>query len=172
MFPWKSLFSEEAQALFADWRRALEERLLAHSMPDHKKSYLSKYRSLLPSLALIFQTVEAVDFAQVSLAALQKAIKWSLLLESHVDKILGLSISSKSHAKALLNSIREGTIYSGMKVRELYRRKPQGIKSPKGVKEGLKALEKNGYIKIIKEKTQGAPSETIFINPAFEGDDL
>lgn len=165
-------FSEKAQNIFHDWRKNLEKKLLNPELSDLKKSYLSKYRSLLPSLALIFQLVEPINNTEVSEESIQKAIIWCELLESHIDKTLGLSISIESYAKVLLSCLQDGIIYSGMNIRELYRKKPKGIKTPKAVKDGIRTLEKHGYLKIIKEKGLGGQSETIFINPAFEGGSL
>jgi hypothetical protein len=52
-------FSPEAQALFDAWRNELENRLRSQELAPTPafESHLSKYRSLMPSLALLFHLV-------------------------------------------------------------------------------------------------------------------
>ncbi len=54
-------FAPDAQALFDAWRAKLEATL--RSDDDHPVvvSHLAKYRSLMPSLALIVHLIDAVD---------------------------------------------------------------------------------------------------------------
>jgi hypothetical protein len=51
-------FSEDAQACFDSWRETLENRLRNGSTSHLFASHLSKYRSLFPSLALLFHLVD------------------------------------------------------------------------------------------------------------------
>jgi hypothetical protein len=54
-------FTEDAQEIFDQWRDELEVRLRSTELPPALESHLAKYRSLMPSLALIFQLIEFVD---------------------------------------------------------------------------------------------------------------
>jgi hypothetical protein len=54
-------FTEDAQEVFDQWRDELEVRLRSTELPPALESHLAKYRSLMPSLALIFQLIEFVD---------------------------------------------------------------------------------------------------------------
>jgi hypothetical protein len=51
-------FSDDAQACFDSWRETLENRLRNGSTSHLFASHLSKYRSLFPSLALLFHLVD------------------------------------------------------------------------------------------------------------------
>jgi putative DNA primase/helicase len=53
-------FSDDAQELFDEWRTDLERRLRGGSESPLMTCHLSKYRSLMPSLALLFHLVESV----------------------------------------------------------------------------------------------------------------
>jgi hypothetical protein len=54
-------FTGDAQEIFDQWRDELEVRLRSTELPPALESHLAKYRSLMPSLALIFQLIEFVD---------------------------------------------------------------------------------------------------------------
>src|SRR5215208_7002989 len=53
--------TDEAQEVFDRWRDELEGRLRTAELPPPLESHLAKYRSLMPSLALIFQLIEFAD---------------------------------------------------------------------------------------------------------------
>lgn len=85
-------FSESAQDVFNDWLLELEYkiRLSKISHPAYL-FHLQKYRSLMPSLALIFWVLEKPKNIHargcVSLSAAKLAIKWCRFLEKHAMKI-------------------------------------------------------------------------------------
>ena len=54
-------FDPAAQELFDSWRVALEQRLRAEDEHPVLLSHLAKYRSLMPSLALILYLIDGVD---------------------------------------------------------------------------------------------------------------
>jgi len=54
-------FEAAAQELFDGWRAELEHRLRAEEDHPVLLSHLAKYRSLLPSLALLFHLIDGVD---------------------------------------------------------------------------------------------------------------
>lgn len=51
-------FALEAQGLFVEWRGELEARLRTGGLPEALESHLAKYRSLIPSLALLIHLVD------------------------------------------------------------------------------------------------------------------
>src|SRR4051812_42795263 len=53
-------FDGRAQELFDEWRIALEDRLRGGSESALLTNHLAKYRSLMPSLALVFHIVDSV----------------------------------------------------------------------------------------------------------------
>lgn len=77
-------FSPDAQDLFDEWRNELELKLREGHFAPALESHLAKYRSLMPSLALIFYLVECIDknleLSVVSIGAAHQAIKWLLLI--------------------------------------------------------------------------------------------
>src|SRR5438128_4595933 len=72
-------FAPEAQELFDGWRAELERKLRADEGHPVLLSQLAKYRSLMPSLALIGSLIDAVTggpCGPVSRAAAEQAIAW------------------------------------------------------------------------------------------------
>ena len=72
-------FAPEAQELFDGWRAELERKLRADEDHPVLLSHLAKYRSLMPSLALIGSLIDAVTggpCGPVSRAAAEQAIAW------------------------------------------------------------------------------------------------
>ena len=120
-------FSEESQELFNTWRAELEGRLRgeqADQMPSFT-GHLSKYRSLMPSLALLFHLIESVDQGTqgpVSLHVAQQAAAWCEYLEKHAQKIYAAEIRRGTPAAhRLAGQIKGKNILDGMAVREVIR---------------------------------------------------
>jgi putative DNA primase/helicase len=102
-------FAPDALERFRDWRGTLEKRLrhddLAHPMISH----LSKYKKLVPALALVIHLAEWRTEA-VTLAALDKALKWAAYLETHAARVYASrGIVEAEAARSLLKKLRAGT---------------------------------------------------------------
>ena len=105
-------FSDEAQEVFKTWYMDLQNRL-DDNEDDHPAiiEHLGKYRSLMPSLALIFHLVEYADgtaSGPVSKAATLQACLWCQYLESHARRLYGLALDSGQMAAAALSKKIEG----------------------------------------------------------------
>jgi Protein of unknown function (DUF3987) len=69
-------FDAEGQELFDGWRAALEQKLQAEEEHPVLLSHLAKYRSLMPSVALIGHLIDSVDAGRggpIARAAVQRA---------------------------------------------------------------------------------------------------
>ena len=163
-------FSYEAQRIANGWRTQLEQKILDPELSAARKSYLSKYRSLMPSFALIFEVLRVKGLPlDVSAEATKLAIRWADLLETHMHKILCMGQTPESTARTLLTKIERGDVYDGMGLRELYRHHWKGLGDPVEGRNALTLLENHGYIRCQKETNGGRPSEIIRINPNFGG---
>ena len=83
-------FSPDAQELFKDWISDLENRLRNSEETPAVQEHLGKYRSLMPSLALIFHLLDVADgkvFGNVTITSAQLAAAWCDYLESHARRI-------------------------------------------------------------------------------------
>jgi len=117
-------FSSEAQEIFNQWLTGLQEKLQTEESPLMVE-HLAKYRSLMPSLALIFHLINVADGqtgGPVSSQAAHQATAWCEYLESHARRIYGLvaDISTRA-ASELALKIKKGALHDGFTLRDVYR---------------------------------------------------
>ena len=169
-------FAPDAQELFTEWRADLEGRLRSPEMEPTPafESHLAKYRSLMPSLALIFHLAEqaSVSFVSASLVRLESArmaAAWCDFLEAHAKKIYAAETNADiSAAHALADKIKAAAIEDCDHVRDLYRPQWSGLKTPEAVWSGLMALQKLGWVKIEERETGGRRADVLLINPRLK----
>jgi hypothetical protein len=106
-------FTPEAQEFFDDWRADLEHKLRGDDHPAIE-AHLSKYRSLMPSLALIFHLIDVADGradGAVSIEAAKMSAAWCDFLEQHAQRIYQ-SITQRFllAANQLANKIKAGRV--------------------------------------------------------------
>ena len=98
------------------------------------ESHMSKYRSLMPSLALIFHLVDVVGEQEQGPVGLQStllAANWCDYLEEHARKIYASELyPDLTTAHLLANKIRAGAIIDEMRVRDIYRPQWSGLTVP------------------------------------------
>lgn len=97
-------FAPEALECFRDWRGTLERRLRSDELARPMVGHLSKYRKLVPALALNLHLADWRTEA-VTLAALQKALRWATYLETHAARVYGSrGVVEADAARSLLKS--------------------------------------------------------------------
>jgi Protein of unknown function (DUF3987)/Bifunctional DNA primase/polymerase, N-terminal len=165
-------FDEQAQQLFYSWLNELEHRVRTREAEEHPAftSHLAKYRSLMPSLALLFHLIEIVESGgPVPLRAAQMAANWCDFLEQHAQKIYGAELQPHlTTAHSLAAKIRSGAVYDGMTVREAYRPGWSHLKSAEDVCAAAQVLEQHGWTQIVTTETGGRSSQVIRLNPALK----
>ena len=98
--------SPEAQISFHEWLKQLQEKLEGKEHPIIGQ-HLSKYRSLMPSLALIFHVVDIAGghkAQNVTLSAVQKAAAWCAYLDSDMRYLF---FSDAAGCEFLVDSLAE-----------------------------------------------------------------
>ena len=79
-------FDANAQSAFDEWRGVLEQTLRAGTLPPALESVLAKYRSLIPSMALLTHLADG-GRGPVPLPCLDKAVGWGRYLFGHARRI-------------------------------------------------------------------------------------
>jgi len=138
---------------------------------------MAKYRSLMPSLALIFHLIDRVsgtnDSKVVSLDAAHRAAAWCSLLEANARRIYGLALNAEARlAKIILDRIRRGDINPEFTARDIYRKQWAGLSKPSDVAEPLRILVEYGWLRSITIRpgdTGGRPSTFYLAHPSIIG---
>lgn len=167
-------FTPEAQREFDAWRVKLEKRLRSGELSAPLEAHLAKYRSLLPSLALIFHLVEVVDGQEsgaVDLEAFLRAEAWCEYLESHAHRLYSCTEDPAIEgARRLLEKIRAGEVKDGSTVRGVYRgRHWSGLTTPEEAEGAANVLESYGWLRVETLKTGGRPTRRLRLHPDLKG---
>jgi hypothetical protein len=165
-------FESGAQELFNVWRDELERRLRSSEIKRCPafESHLSKYRSLMPSLALIFHLVNVADgqtnSLTVSLEAAKLAAAWCDYLEQHAHRLYAEETNATVFAAhALMAKIEEGVVKHGSSPRHLYRPKWSRLASREAVLGGLEVLERHNVLRVHRLETGGRPTHVVLLHP-------
>jgi hypothetical protein len=114
-------FDPEAQAAFDAWRAGLEGRLRTGELHSALEAHLSKYRSLVPSLALLCHLADN-GRGPVGPVAVQRALAWAEYLESHARRVYDSVVRGDLCAARVLGEhILSGDLTSPFALRDVYR---------------------------------------------------
>jgi hypothetical protein len=165
-------FTEEAQEVFDRWRDELEGRLRTAELPAALESHLAKYRSLMPSLALVFQLIEFVDGSgeggAVGLKPALQAAAWCEYLESHAARLYSSAENAAMEgARALLERIHKGVVSDGDSTRSVYRKHWTRLSTPEEVNSACGVLEEFGWLRLELAKTSGRSTTKLRLHPSL-----
>ncbi len=164
-------FAPDAQDLFDAWRSELEATLRDGSLDSPVlESHLAKYRSLMPSLALLFHLVDVAHHQapqpQVSIEAAILAAAWCDFLRPHAERVYAGVLDGDLHAAhALAEHIRCGDVRDGDQVRSVYRRHWSTLDTPERIGDALAILERHAWLRVEERPTNGRPSDVLIFNP-------
>ncbi|MCK2097571.1 DUF3987 domain-containing protein [Thauera aromatica] len=161
-------FTTEAQGVFDEWRRDFETALRSGEHHPAMESHLSKYRKLVPALALVCALADGED--AVSLSSLLRALAWAEYLQSHAARAYGAGTGPQTDAAlALLDRIKAGRVPDGFAVRDVYLKGWAHLNTPEAVKQAAAMLTDLGHLRRFDVKpgaSGGRPTATYHINPA------
>ena len=168
--PLRFRFDGGAQELFVAWLTDLEGKLRGASLHPALVSHLAKYRSLMPSLALLFELADG-GVENVSLEHARQSAAFCDYLESHAQRIYSMIISPERQAAAELGS----HLAAGWKrtegmftVRDVYQNDWRALATPDAVHRALEIVEDAGWVRLARREnktTGGRPSELYAVNP-------
>lgn len=162
-------FDAEAQGGLYKFLEDLERTIRDNSLPPVLISHLSKYRSLVPSLALIFAIADDVK-GKIPLRYVELAIRWSEYLRAHAERVFACgTYPDTRYARALLDKIIEGAVADKFKPADVYQ-KGWRLLDRDGVSKATNMLCDFDYLLRIDKKPNGGgrPSTTYLVNPKIK----
>jgi putative DNA primase/helicase len=164
-------FDSKALRRFQEFREQLESRIRDNDEHPLIRSHISKYRSLIPSLALIIQVIDSAQPPKnVGLPALNKAIGWADYLETHARRVyFPAMFADLDAAHLLLGRIRRRNLPESFSIRDVYRHQWSGLTDPPTVKAAIALLEEFDWLRCRQESTAGRSREIYEVNPKTYG---
>ena len=174
-------FSPEAQALFYEWLVPFESEIRGDDLHPAMMSHLSKYRKLIPALALIFAMIDTPDNGNVvNEPELIRALAWGDHLRPHAIRLYAAAVVPEtSGAKTLLARIKSGKLLDragaspdSFTPRQVANKGWAGLTTTDEVRKAADLVEEFGYLRsdTLKSgdaKGRGRPSERYQVNPAI-----
>lgn len=158
-------FDAEAVEIFTAWRCDLEARLRNSDDGEAFVSHLAKYRSLAPSLALLFHLVDN-DTGPVGRTAIVRALAWVQFLEAHAQRFYHASTAPEvDAARAILRRIKRGDLASEFRARDVYRKGWAGLGDRITVDAALELLADLDWLLMFEPETGGRPTVAYRVNP-------
>ena len=167
-------FDPEAQEAFFVWLTANERECRSESGPEVMRSHLSKYKSMVPSLALIFAVADGAE-GDIPVQYVRQAIGWAAYLQSHAERVYYCTTNSEPRrARTLLTKIKEGKVSSEFKAADVYLKGWSDLNTPHSVEKTTDLLCDLGYLKRFERKSgdvigRGRTAVTFRVNPKVIG---
>lgn len=173
--PGRFRFAPNAQALFIEWLAELEAKIRGDELHPALISHLSKYRSLMPALALLFHLTEMATGNDgtntVSLHHARQAAAWCEYLESHARRVYSWVVNPQWRAaRELADKIKKQKVGTDgfFSCREVYLKGWSGLDTPEAVKQAAELLQDAGWIRELSSQSGpsgGRPSNRYEVNP-------
>ena len=173
--PMRLRFAPDAQELFVEWLADLESKVRGGDLHPALVSHLSKYRSLMPSLALLFELADSAaglgGGESISLDHTKQAASWCDYLETHARRVYSCFITPQLRAsreladKIKTRKIGETGIFSR---RDVYMKGWSGLDTPEAVMMAIEVLEDSGWVRSVSAESGrlgGRPSNRYEVNP-------
>jgi len=176
-------FAPDAQELFIEWLTELEAKLRGDEVHPALVSHLAKYRSLMPSLALLFELADragSVGFEGTSFANLEnyvdlnhtrQAAAMCEYLESHARRMYSCVTTPQMRAaQVLAEKIKNRKVGADgfFSCRDVYLKGWSGLDTPEIVRLAAEVLQDAGWIQGIGGEmgpAGGRPSNRYRVNP-------
>jgi hypothetical protein len=176
-------FASDAQELFFAWLTELEGKIRGeHGLSPFLVAHLSKYRSLMPSLAALFELADRAaresesltGEVSVSLDHAKQAKALCDYLEFHAHRVYACVASPECHAaRELARHIQHGDFPPIFSTRSVYLKGWSGLGTPERVRGALEVLADAAWVRPVEtapSATGGRPREAWAVNPKVQND--
>lgn len=160
--PWLR-FDRAAQDEFDSWREQLEERLRAGDLHPAMEAHLAKFRSLVPTLALLIHLADSPQGGPVTHVALMTACAWAEYLESHAARLYSQSLAPGTAAAIELDKHLKD-LPDGFTARDVYTRNWHRL-NRESTYAALQVMEDYGRIRGEQAAGPGRPTTRYVVHP-------
>ncbi|KOR31403.1 hypothetical protein TI04_01035 [Achromatium sp. WMS2] len=160
-------FNEASQEIFYDWFDNNEAIIRQKNLHPAMESHLIKFRSLIPSLALILELITNPNATCVTEQATTTACSWANYLRLHAERIYSSAINPiPINALAILSKIEDGKLPNPFVFGDIRRGHWGGLNDKTEILMALELLEERGFIRTEVIKVRSIRPSTIYhINP-------
>ena len=174
-------FSDSAQVIFQEWLIDFEPEIRGDELHPALISHLSKYRKLVPALALIFAIVDTPENQTViGEGELNRALGWYDYLRKHAERLYSAAlVPETTSAQVLLNKLKSGKLISSegeyltfFTPRSIAVKSWAGLSSSDEVRKAADLLVDYGWLELKSTHPSirgGRPSETYTLHPKILG---
>ena len=176
-------FDDAAQALFVEWLVPFEIELRGDDLHPAMVSHLSKYRKLIPALALVFALIDTPDSGGViHERELIRALSFGDYLRTHANRLYAAAVMPETtDAVTLLSRIkagklvdRDGVILDSFTPRQVAQKCWAGLGTPDAVRKAADVLADYDWLRrdVVPSDDalgRGRPSERYTVNPLARG---
>jgi putative DNA primase/helicase len=174
-------FDEAAQALFVEWLVPFETEIRGDDLHPAMVSHLSKYRKLIPALALVFALIDTPDSGGViHEGELLRALAFGEYLRTHANRLYAAAVMPETtDAATLLSRIkvgklvdRDGVILDSFTPRQVALKHWAGLGTPEAVRKAADILADYDWLRrdvVQGGATGGRPSDRYTVNPRIGG---
>lgn len=155
-------FDQEAGEAFLEWRTALETRLRSGDLSPALESHFSKYRKLIPGLALLLHLADG-GTGPVTLRPTLQALAWGEYLETHALRCYGSGMAYEvMAAKAVLKRLERGDLKTPFTSRDVWRPQWRHLPDKEAAHAGLSLLVDYGWLRRIVDNATGGRPATMY----------
>lgn len=158
-------FTPEAQVAFTAWHSRLEHRLRSGELHPVLEAHFSKYRKLVPALALLFHLIDGRK-GPVDLISLKRAEAWAEYLEPHA--VRAYAAATQAHvvgARMIWKRVLKGDLPDPFAARDVQRKGWAGLTDKDVIAAALDVLVESNLVRELAISTGGRPSTNYKANP-------
>jgi putative DNA primase/helicase len=166
-------FSPEAQDAIVSWHLPFERMVRSGKLHDVLTSHFAKFKSLVPSLALLFELADSIFYGRklesVSYESTERAIAWAPYIVSHAQRIYAPVLQNdRERAIKLAEKLKCGRLTSPFTVRDVYSKNWELLNTSDVVHQAATYLVQAGWLREERVGTTekgGRPSIVYHVNP-------
>lgn len=158
-------FTNEAQVVFNAQLEKIVNKAQSGDMHLSLQSHLNKYRSLVPSIALILHIANG-GTGPVTKDALVRAIRWSGYLFAHAKRVYaGAANGAEMAAQLLAKRVGKGDLGATFTLRDIYRRGWAGLSEKADAEAAVEILLEHGYARELPQEKGAGRMRRFAVNP-------